>query len=249
MLSMSFGGRRSADRSQGQQSGVLARRRRRGWARLLRLFDQLESRCLLSTIIWGNAAGGNWNTGSNWVGGVVPGVNDDAVIPNSFGSITVTYSSSTSEIHSLTNDETLQISGGSFQIDAALTANNITQSGGTFTGGGDLTVSGVYAWSGGTQSGTGSTILASGVQMNITNAVTAGRAIDDTASGAAINWNSASLSGTLNNPGQLNINTSSSYVSLYGTLNNTGTITWAAARVPVLLLRRDAQQPERWYGR
>ena len=95
-----------------------------------------------------------------------------------------------------------------------------------------MTVSGVYAWSGGTQSGTGSTILASGVQMNITNAVTAGRAIDDTASGAAINWNSASLSGTLNNPGQLNINTSSSYVSLYGTLNNTGTITWAAGAYP-----------------
>ena len=62
--------------------------------------------------------------------------------------------------------------------------------------------------------------------------MTAGRAIDNTASGAAINWNSASLSGTLNNPGQLNINTSSSYVSLYGTLNNTGTITWAAAAYP-----------------
>jgi hypothetical protein len=198
---------------------------------VLRLVERLEDRTLLAMITWGNASGGDWNTGSNWVGGVVPGVNDDAVIPNTFGSITVTYSSGTSEIHSLANAETLQISGGSFQIDAASTANVMQQSGGTVTGAGDLTVSGSYTWTGGTQSGTGTTVLASGTLMTITGgsiAVTAGRPIDDTAAGAAINWTSGEIFGTLNNPGQLTINNPGN-VYLGGTLNNTGTITWTGA--------------------
>ncbi len=186
------------------------------------------------TFVWANPAGGDWNTPSNWTGGVVPGMNDNAVIPDSFGSITVTYSSGTSEIHSLTDAETLQISGGSFQIDVASTANNITQTGGTLTGAGDLTVSGTYAWSGGTQSGTGSTILAPGAQMNISGSVTAGRAIDDTAAGAAINWTGGTVAGTLNNPGQLTINTTTAYAHLAGTLNNTGTIIWTGGTYLVL---------------
>jgi hypothetical protein len=179
-------------------------------------------------ITWGNAAGGDWNTAANWQGGVVPGINDDAVIPDFPGSITITHSSGTSEIHSLTDSETLQISGGSFQIDSASTANTIAQSGGTLTGAGNLTVSGSYTWTGGAQSGAGETILGSGAVMTITGGnivVTAGRTIDDTATGAAINWTSGEIFGTLNNPGQLTLNNPGN-IFLGGTLNNSGTITW-----------------------
>src|SRR5262245_18900465 len=91
------------------------RRRRRATAETFRLLERLEDRTLLATITWGNNLGGNWNTATNWIGGVVPGIGDDAVIPDLPGTPTITYSSGTSEIHSLSSAETLAISGGSFQ--------------------------------------------------------------------------------------------------------------------------------------
>src|SRR5262249_40137399 len=45
--------------------------------------EGLESRTLLATILWNTTsspAGGDWNVASNWVGGVVPGAGDVAVI-------------------------------------------------------------------------------------------------------------------------------------------------------------------------
>ncbi len=70
--------------------------------------------------------------------------------------------------------------------------------------------------------------------MNISGSVTAGRAIDDTAAGAAINWSGGTIAGTLNNPGQLTINTTAAYAHLAGTLNNTGTIIWTGGTHLVL---------------
>src|SRR5262249_17803620 len=119
--------------------------------------------------------------------------------------------------------------GGSFQIDAASTATNLNLSGGTLTGGGDLTVSGIFTWTGGTQSGTGKTILASGSQLNISTGggVTAGRPIDNTL--APINWTAGTISGTFNNIGLLTVGTGGSFDVLAGTLTNTGTITVTGA--------------------
>ncbi len=212
--------------------GGCAFRGRRARSTVLRALERLEDRTLLATVTWGNAAGGDWNTGSNWVGGMVPGAGDDAVIPGDFpSSITITYSSGTSEIQSLTSAETIKISGGSFQIDAALTASNITQSGGTLTGAGDLTVAGTYSWTGGTQDGGGATILQAGAEMDIGassgSTVTVARAIDNTA--APINWNYGTINGTWSNPGQLNINTGYGSYHLGGTLTNAGTITWTGS--------------------
>ena len=215
-------------RKQPKRIGARDHRRRRSQNRIGFLGEQLEDRTLLTTITWQNAAGGDWNTGANWQGGTVPGIGDDAVIPDFSPDITITYSSGTSEIQSLTSAETLQISGGSFQIDAASTVNNITLHGGTFTGGGALTVSGTFSWTGGTQSGTGETILASGSQMNIAGAVTAGRPIDNTV--APINWTSGNILGTFNNAGQLIINNGPEVV-LSGTLNNSGYITWTGSNI------------------
>ena len=120
----------------------------------------------------------------------------------------------------LTGDGTIIVSGGTTAIGAPISVVSITQSGGTLAGDNDLTVSGTYTWTGGTQSGTGETILASGSQMNIAGSVTAGRPIDNTQ--APINWTSGLLSGSLENRGTLNV-TANNNTTLVGTLANEAT--------------------------
>jgi hypothetical protein len=77
----SFGvaGRRDPSR------GDLDRRSRIGKrARYRPTIEGLERRIALSTITWNVArapTGGDWDSGSNWVGGVVPGPSDTAVLP------------------------------------------------------------------------------------------------------------------------------------------------------------------------
>ncbi len=51
----------------------------------------LEPRMLLSAVNWINPAGGDWDTGSNWSTGSVPGASDDVTLDLSPG-ITVTHS-------------------------------------------------------------------------------------------------------------------------------------------------------------
>lgn len=47
------------------------------------MMESLESRRLLASITWANAAGQtNWNSGASWVGGVAPGAADTAVFPS-----------------------------------------------------------------------------------------------------------------------------------------------------------------------
>ena len=48
--------------------------------------EDLESRTVLSTIDWALTTGGSWDVGSDWVGGVVPGPSDTAVIKGLTGS-------------------------------------------------------------------------------------------------------------------------------------------------------------------
>ena len=68
---------------------------------------------MLSTITWSTTAaptGGNWNVGSNWVGGNVPGPSDTAVIKGLTGSGEVYMSSGASDaINSLTTDSSTHI--------------------------------------------------------------------------------------------------------------------------------------------
>lgn len=93
--------------------------------RLFRI-ERLEDRALLATITWGNAAGGNWNVPSNWVGGVVPAANDDVVIPDLVGTPTITFNTGTIAVRSLSIRENFVLAGGTFS------ATTISQLAGSF---------------------------------------------------------------------------------------------------------------------
>src|SRR5438128_1428030 len=95
--------------------------------------ERLEDR-LAPAVSWNGLAGdGNWDTPGNWVGGALPGMNDDVTIANA----TVTHSSGvTDQIKSLALTSTiLNLSGGTLDIvnAGALTSTTSTfnLSGGT----------------------------------------------------------------------------------------------------------------------
>src|SRR5207244_3529398 len=85
----------------------------------------LEDRCLLATIAWDGGpigTGTDWNNAANWVGDVLPGSGDDAVIPDLSGTPTIT-STGTVSIHSLISNESLAITGGTFTLAATSQIN------------------------------------------------------------------------------------------------------------------------------
>ena len=83
--------------------------------------EGLEDRLVLSTITWNTTVaptGGNWDTGSNWIGGLAPAASDDAVIDlTSTGTVTLS-SNQADAVHSLvTNAETtLKVENGSLTL-------------------------------------------------------------------------------------------------------------------------------------
>ncbi|KAB2660288.1 MAG: hypothetical protein DVB31_14380 [Verrucomicrobia bacterium] len=103
------------------------------------------------TYTFANTSGGNWSTATNWVPVGVPGATDTAVIGAS-GFYTVT-------------------------LDTDVTVAGLTQSGNTLTGPGNLTVTGPMIWSGGTQSGTGRTTLATSGTLSLGGSTTLGRTL------------------------------------------------------------------------
>ena len=126
----------------------------------------LEERIQPATILWGNSSGGNWDTASNWVGGVVPGVNDKAVISTT-AAATITIQTGDSEsVLGLTTaaNDTLSITGGALTVAASsifsgpltMTGGSLTASGtaATLTANGTTTVSNasLYATGGGQMS-------------------------------------------------------------------------------------------------
>jgi hypothetical protein len=83
------------------------------------LLEILEDRSLPSTVTWVNPAGGDWDTGSNWSTGTVPGAGDDVQINTS--GITVTHGANVSEsVHSPTSAADLNFSAGSLQATAGV---------------------------------------------------------------------------------------------------------------------------------
>src|SRR5208282_481847 len=80
----------------GPLEGRLLRRRSKT---LTPCIEGLENRALLSTITWNTTAaptGGDWDTGANWTGNVIPGPNDIAVISLTSAG-TVTHSTATAD--------------------------------------------------------------------------------------------------------------------------------------------------------
>jgi phage baseplate assembly protein gpV len=113
------------------------RYRHRGSRKLKQLtVEVLEPRQLLS-VSWISKTSGNWNLGSNWSTGTVPGPGDDVVI-NVFGaSPTVTISSNVESVHSITTDDPLDISGGGLTVAASSTiSGGLAMTGGSLTAGG-----------------------------------------------------------------------------------------------------------------
>ena len=111
-------------------------RRRRWWpwidynrtnATRLRV-EPLEDRTAPAVITWDvNTTNFTWTTASNWVGGVLPGLNDDAVIPDLAGTPTISLPnlSGTTSVRSVTAAEKVSLTNSTFKMSQASTSARI----------------------------------------------------------------------------------------------------------------------------
>jgi RHS repeat-associated protein len=165
----------------------------------------LEPRTLLATVNWVATSSGNWNVGSNWSTGNVPGSGDDAVIEPS-AALTVTIDSGNQSVNSLQcgSNATLSISSGSLavangaEIDGSFQVNGTVTLAGTFSGGG----SAKSQFSGGALTGG-----PGGATLGFPD----------------FQWVGGTLAGTLTNQGTITA-AGTGEMDLSGTLTNTGTI-------------------------
>jgi hypothetical protein len=112
------------------------------------MVEVLEDRRLLSIIAWSGGGDGKlWNDTKNWVGGLLPGPTDDAVIGSAFASQTITSTANVT-IDKITSEASFQITAGTFTVGTTVQVDNtFTISGGILThlagqSGFDLTVTG-----------------------------------------------------------------------------------------------------------
>jgi RHS repeat-associated protein len=85
------------------------------------ILESLEDRLLPAVITWGNAAGGDWDTPGNWIGGAVPGAGDTAVIPALGSASTVTHSSANTDVvQGLSTATNLTLSAGTLNVTGTL---------------------------------------------------------------------------------------------------------------------------------
>ncbi len=163
---------------------------------------------MLATVNWISTQSGNWNVGSNWSTGQVPGPGDDVVINVSGASPTVTIDSGSQTVNSLQSSDPLSITGGSLtleansEIDGALTFG----AGATLATEAVLTLTGSDTWTGGTLAGVGSVDLTS----------TGTLALSGTVAGA--------LSTSLTNAGTITIGGTGG-LTVSGAITNSGTLT------------------------
>ena len=136
--------------------GAAAHRRRvrTAAARIARrpVIDALEPRRLLSAVSWvGTASGGdgtNWTDPKNWSTGALPGPADDVTI-NVGGNPSIKLAFGAQSIHSLTDSNTLIISGALLLGAASKVNASLTLSGGSINGSGPLWLTGLFTWLGG----------------------------------------------------------------------------------------------------
>ena len=131
-------------------------------------FEILEDRQLLATVNWISPTSGDWNVGSNWSTGQVPGTGDDVVINVSGASPTVTIDSGAQSVNSVTAADPLVVSGGSLtlaaasEIDGPLSLSGVAN----LTVNSGLTLKGQTTMSGGTLDiDTGGTLTLTGRQL------------------------------------------------------------------------------------
>jgi hypothetical protein len=149
--------------------------------------------CSPLTVRWVPNASGQWTEPTNWSTGLVPGPADDACIDVP-ADITVTKSTGASDsIRSLVSNEHIVLSNGSLSIAMpSVIYQTFTQSGGTLTGTGNLTVQGLLVWSGGTQSGTGQTIGNGGMSLEVGTKTLSGRTLVNPV-GRTVSWSAGAI--------------------------------------------------------
>lgn len=130
--------------------------------------EALEERALLDAISW-TCGSGDWATTSCWSLGRLPAAGDDVTI-NRPGDIVVTHATGNDSIRSLVSEEAIEFTGGSLALNTSgemsVVNNALRFSAGTLTGPGQLRVTGLLTWTGGTMRGTGKTIAAGGLALS-----------------------------------------------------------------------------------
>jgi hypothetical protein len=171
---------------------IEARHRQRAAAPFARraLFEALEQRLLLSgdplaAAHWdGGGDGVTWQDARNWSADLLPTA-DHAVVIDGLGPA-ISFSASGVSVASLVSARGLSVSGGSLQVTgpatlggvlltggslvldgAATTVANLDIRGGQLSGSGTVSATSSFLQSGGTQSGTGSTVVQSGASFTL----------------------------------------------------------------------------------
>jgi hypothetical protein len=128
-------------------SGRARRPRRPARAGCRPILEGLEDRLAPARIAWANPAGGLWNVGGNWSGGVVPGPADDAFIGALNAGAAVTHNSGADAVHSLSlsSGSALRVTSGSSLTAATSFSNSLfgqltADTGGVFTANGSSTI-------------------------------------------------------------------------------------------------------------
>ncbi len=162
--------------------------------------EPLEERRMLTQVVWANPNGGDWDTPSNWVGGMLPGPSVDVVINSLNSGATVTHSqSSTDSVNSITAAAPITLSGGTLIVAGAFSDTSaVTLSGGTL---GNASVqTGTVLQGNGSLNGVtlaGTLDENAGGSLTIVNGLTLASGLVETTNTASLNFNGTqTLAGT-----------------------------------------------------
>ncbi len=107
-----------------------------------------------ANVTWvGAGATSFWDVVANWSTNALPGAADDALL----GAFDTTFRSGTVTVQSYSGTGTLSVTGGALGNTLASTIGGLTFSAGTIGGAGNLSITGMTQWTGGSMSGTGTT--------------------------------------------------------------------------------------------
>ena len=189
-------------------------------------FEILEDRRLLSTVTWVATSSGNWDVGSNWSTGQVPGPSDDVVI-NAAAALTVTINSGNQSVNSIQSgsNATLSLSAGSLAVTTGAEVD------GGFQISGNVTISGSFSGGAGAVSQFSSGTLTTGsggATVNFPDFQWLGGSIEGTLSNAgSMTWSNGTVVGDVSNAGTITLTGGTDLTNcpgVLGQLSNAGTI-------------------------
>jgi len=183
-------------------------------------------------ISWTSAASGQWTTPGNWTGGQVPGIGagtgaDVTIAAPSKPTVTLNASGSTYTVNSINSTDPFVLQNGTLSIAKSSSfSGGYTQSGGSLTGAGQVTIAdGTLA--GGSMSGTGTTVLTGNSALTGNVSLSGSRVLDNQGTLDVGPKGSISASGTasVQNEGTLQRTIAGSSVPVINTaVKNSGTV-------------------------